>query len=121
MNKQKIILHLVFFSFFFRPNSKDCPRGVTESALVMAVSPLNDIEEDNDGDIDGPENHGISRRPYYRTLSPDTPTQGQASNLHPSPSSFRNNGRSINVLPSMNLFIELFNCDKTDGWSKDYE
>ncbi|CAG5081052.1 Protein of unknown function [Cotesia congregata] len=53
---------------------------------------------------------GVSRRPYHRTLSPDS-YSGQASSFHGAstsamngPTPYRSTGRSLNVLPSKTIF-----------------
>ncbi|XP_044014400.1 uncharacterized protein LOC122856694 isoform X2 [Aphidius gifuensis] len=90
------------------PNSADCPNDVTENLSITSVAPLDD---------DDPGNRGVNRRPYQRTFTTESSGQNQASSYHgvgtistgPSPSSsssFRNNGRSINVLPIIYRFLE---------------
>ncbi|XP_057335248.1 uncharacterized protein LOC130674016 isoform X3 [Microplitis mediator] len=83
------------------PNNRDCVNSVTENSIPLSVS---SIEESS--------SRGTNRRPYHRTLSPES-YSGQASSFHGAstsamngPSSYRSTGRSLNVLPMIYHFVE---------------
>lgn len=80
-------------------NHGDCYNIATENSIELAVNPTDEKSASR-------SNFNNNRRPYYRTLSPDT-YAGQSNNFHGgsngvvnNPSSFRSTSRSFNDLSS---------------------
>ncbi|KAK0093240.1 hypothetical protein PV326_013988 [Microctonus aethiopoides] len=83
-------------------NHGDCYNIATENSIELAVNPTDEKSASR-------SNFNNNRRPYYRTLSPDT-YAGQSNNFHGgsngvvnNPSSFRSTSRSFNDISKKEL------------------
>ncbi|XP_044586663.1 uncharacterized protein LOC123266483 isoform X2 [Cotesia glomerata] len=87
------------------PHNRDCVNSVTDTTIPLSVSSIDESSSIS-------SSRGVSRRPYHRTLSPDS-YSGQASTFHGAstsaingPTPYRSTGRSLNVLPMIYHFVE---------------